>query len=129
MNKTLFKIFAGFLCLSSVPAYAWEEIGSDGESNYSVNLKDMKYLDGRHTKRQAWFVIKAEQNSEIMKKGQYTLSLNSFDCENDRFRIDKFTIFSSTDKVIKRMEQSTGWLDTEPGSRYDQLAYAVCSYE
>lgn len=113
----------------SIQAHAWEEIGTDEESHYSVDLNNMKYLNKIGTQRQAWFKVRALEDSAIMKKGQYMMSLNSFDCANARFRIDSNIVYSDQKKVVSQMDQSSGWLDTVPESLFDQLAYVVCSHD
>lgn len=129
MKKLLITSILGVSLVLSAQAQAWQDIGSDGESFFSVNLNNMKYLNKSKTQRQAWFKVEALEDSEMMKKGQYTMSLNSFDCANAKFRIDSNIVYNAKKKVINQMDQSSGWLDTVPESLFDQLAYVVCSHE
>ncbi|ENV00439.1 surface-adhesin E family protein [Acinetobacter variabilis] len=129
MNKTL--VAALFLALGSTTitnAADWVELSSDSNTTVSVDADRIAYANKALDQRNAWVKVKYNRPDGIYKAGDYTLTSQVVDCKKTRFNISATIGYSASGQYKGQDNKPSGWLEIPPGTIFEYVADAICSY-
>lgn len=128
MKKILVSTLFLALGTTAVNAADWVELNANKNTTVSVDADRIAYANKGLDHRKAWVKVKYNRADGKFNAGDYTLTSQTIDCKNTRFSIDA-TIGYGANGQFKGQDLGSGrWLEIPPGSIFEYVTDAICSY-